>query len=239
MKLYELKAITPPDLIPKRIPVRSFDKTDMFSMVPKNGVRIGNHGVQASAFTTDNEPGTATKIIRDAGNLKSDAYFKYVSTLAKNDRISKNPYFPKIYGVNIKDDKNGRARYSVEMERLLDFNSLSMEEMYMLGDKMFFNFYAFAKDARARMRDDLGKIDAKMQSAETASFAIMKAMERVIKYRAKVETYIKDPNLKGALLILKSLIKNDSGVNPDIHTGNIMVRRGPGGPQLVITDPVI
>lgn len=234
MKLHELQTITSADLEPKS----SGNPSTFKHLIPKDAEELGDNGKFASTFTTKDEPGTATKIIRSTSNLKSDAYFKYVSALAKNDRISKNPYFPRIYHIKVEKDRSGMSRYKVEMERLHEFDSLSMEEMYMLGEKMFFNFYAFAKDARARMRDDLGVPNAKMQSKQTAAFAILKAMERVITYGAKVETYIKDPNLKGALLILKSLVK-DHDANPDIHDGNIMVRRGPGGPQLVITDPII
>ena len=234
MKLFEIKTITPKDFEPKRV---GNPKGSYTHLIPKNSEELG-FGSYGTVFTTKDEPGTITKIVRNATNLKSDQYFKYVSALAKNDRISRNPYFPKIYSIKIEKDRSGMSRYSVDMESLLNFDSLSIEEMYMLGEKMFFNFYAFAKDARARIQDVLGMKDAKMQSKKTASFAIMKAMERVIVYGAKVETYIKDPNLKGALLILKSLV-NKHEASPDIHSGNIMVRRGPGGPQLVITDPVV
>jgi hypothetical protein len=57
-------------------------------------------------------------------------------------------------------------------------------------------------------------------------------------------TNIKDPELKRALIVLRGFIKKSrKGDNdprgPDIHGGNIMVRRGPFAPQLVFTDPVV
>jgi len=249
MKLHEVKTITPADLVPVRAKV---DPYSHHSMIPKGALPIksvnrgpgafddddyhNSSGLYATTYATPDEPGTAHRIIRSATNLKSDGYFKYVSALAKNDRITKNPYFPKIYSVNVKEDEKGLARYAVEMEALLDFDSLSAEEMQMLGERMFFNFHSMLKHYRARM-NELGIKDAKLTDHKTLQFTLLKGMENLFSYSSKAMTYIKDPNLKGAMLILSSLVKKQN-TNPDIHDGNLMIRRGPGGPQIVITDPV-
>ena len=245
MKLHEVKTITPADLTPVRGAVNPWSHQDMIprGAKPIKQVNSGKEdddgessGLWASTYATPDEPGTAHKIIRSAVNLKSDAYFKYVSALAKNDRITSNPYFPKIYNVTVKQDEKGLSRYAVEMEALLDFSTLSVEEMQMLGDRMFFNFEPMLKHYRARMTE-LGVKDAKLTDHKTLQFALLKALENLFTYNTKAITYIKDPKLKAAMLILSSLVKKDR-VAPDIHDGNLMIRRGPGGPQIVITDPV-
>jgi hypothetical protein len=111
----------------------------------------------------------------------------------------------------------------------------------MLGERMFFNFAGFAKEYVARRKEIVPsqhRDKVSMQSKATAGFVLLKAIEKCIGYGEQVATYIKDPRLKEAMIILRSLIKNDHDVAADIHDGNVMVRRGPGGPQLVLTDPV-
>lgn len=239
MKLNELQLVQPKQLTPRKTNMGPAELSR--DMIPKNARRIGDDSSYGRVFATQEDPGTVTKIVKRTDDLKQDAYFQYVSAMAKNDRISRNPYFPKIYNIKVRKDEYGIYVYSVEMERLQEFNTLSKEEVSMLGERMFFNFRLMAKDAAARRRelaptehrnrintDDFGSV----------AFAMMKGIEKVIYEGDKVATYIKDPNLRAALTILKHLVKSNSNINPDIHPGNIMVRRTPGGPQIVIADPV-
>ena len=48
---------------------------------------------------------------------------------------------------------------------------------------------------------------------------------------------LKDPLFKEALRAI-AWLSNEHGSSVDIHDDNVMIRRGPTGPQLVITDPL-
>ena len=49
---------------------------------------------------------------------------------------------------------------------------------------------------------------------------------------------IKDPNLKQAVMFIKSVLRQNTRFFTDVHDENIMVRRGRHAPQLVFTDPL-
>jgi len=84
-------------------------------------------------------------------------------------------------------------------------------------------------------------------TVERALFAeiksAMSAPERHARGYKGPSTNIKDPEFKRALMILKGFVTKSHTTGdyrgPDIHSGNIMVRRGPYAPQLVFTDPVV
>lgn len=237
MKLNELKTITPKDLTPKQYNVGR--EAVVKKLMPKNAQQLGINGLYGSAYHNPDDPGTVTKVVRAVDDYEKDAYFKYVSALAKNDRISNNPFFPRIYKIQVTKDNEGRNMYSVEMETLLDFGTLSSEECNMIGERLFFNYAGFERDALARAKEIASTERRKAISTESnAKFALLKAMGKCLERPEQVATYIKDPKLKAALMILQSLLKKNRNMASDIHEGNIMVRRGPGGPHLVITDPI-
>lgn len=228
MKLNELKTVTSQDLETQK-QYKLGHYATFKKLKPKAATRLGEPGKYATTFGSELDPGTATKIVRKCPDIKKDAYFKYVSALAKNDRISNNLYFPRIYGIKIVKDKQGNDLYSVNMERLADWDTLSEEEMDMLGERLFFNYTGWKKQAYALSRQK--------DSKSVSSYALLHAMQKAIGNYNQVTTYIKDPKLKHALILLRGLVK-DNDVLQDIHAGNVMIRRGPGGPQLVLTDPV-
>jgi len=221
-------------------------------------------GFYSTAHATTEEPGTAVKVARPIQNLEHDAYFNYVSTLAKHKEGSDNRYFPKIYDVKVFQDRKGKYTYSVDMERLQKFSSLSLDEMLQIGNHIFNNFDQMIADANEKKklmkRHDA---EAKRQnfdprphhkeysiSPEAYEWAVQSALIRgigkCIGVNADPATNIKDAELKRAIIILRSFVnksQSDSDINkrraPDVHQGNIMVRRGPFMPQLVITDPVV
>jgi len=240
MKLSEFKTITPKDLTPKQYKLGNIAATR--KLLPKNAERIGSTDARfGRVYVNPEEPGTATKIVRKVEDIHSDAYFKYISALAKNDRITNNPFFPRIYKVRVVKDKQGKDLYSVEMERLQDFDTLSAEECNMLGQKLFFNYAGFERDMLARKKEitpTQHRDEVSLEDRGDAGFVLLKAIGKCLENPEQVATYIKDPKLKAALVILQGMLKRDVGLVPDIHSGNIMVRRGPGGPQLVITDPI-
>ena len=227
-------------------------------------------GMYATAFSSEQEPGTVRKISnpRTIDTIEKDAYLNYIKMISENDRFTSNPYFPKIYDVQVKKltTKDDNARpwemyvYAVDMERLQKYDSLSNEEALMLGEKMFNDFKGIAHDmiekktveiddgARLAFANPLPKDRGReKRNAYTWYTGVLVdfihyAITGGSKHPSMTTTIYKDPELKKAVMLLRSLkSKADfKGITLfyDIHDENIMVRRGPGGPHLVFTDPL-
>lgn len=244
MRLYEITTpLTPDKFEPKDI---ESAKDAEFGMDDQEFIGGGLFG---NAFSTPQEPGTVRKVVGPRHKL--DSYFHYVQFISKNERFTSNSYFPKIFDIQVKKFPDKRTHvtryqyaYAVDMERLHEFNTLSQKEARMLGNRIFYNFdeIAVGKDARKNLGSDM---DWKK--------ALITLIGRVVEWGAdrtsRYTTSIKDVQFKKAVMLLQGLHRkawvgrNDPGgmgsMAFDLHKGNIMVRRGPGGPHLVITDPVV
>ena len=224
----------------------------------RDAEEIGS-GLFATVFSTKQEPGTVRKIsnIMDENEFKRDAYFKYVQLLAKNDRFTSNPYFPKIYDIQVMKfplEPNDPTTfydhaYAVDIERLHKWKTLSDKEALMLGKRMFHNFKRVASD---HIQSNTVKSNRPRPPKNTQEqlvhvdwrSALMDFLDELIGALNPEEysTIIKDPNFKKTVLLIRSLRNKardaEQSMFYDIHSGNIMIRRGPGGAQLVFTDPV-
>lgn len=242
MRLYEVSSLSKDQFKPQRRdnPIaigKDFGQEDQ--------EEIGS-GMYATAFSTPQEPGTVRKMMTDPQrDLKGDAYFQYVNLIAKNDRMTKNLYFPKIFDIQVRSfyrkDFTGNENlgteyvYAVDMERLLPFSSLSSEEARMLGNKMFFDFER--KHRPNRVVSGTAKIDYRHELSGRIEDTFMGKgpyMDSDL-----TATVIKDKHYKQAVTLIKGMIEKSEGMHQDMHDENIMVRRGPGGPHIVITDPVM
>ncbi len=226
--------------------------------------RLGT-GFYATTYAEKGEPGTAIKVARPIFNLEHDAYFQYVSMLAKHKEGTDNRYFPKIYDVKVFADEHGKYTYSVDMERLSPFRDLSVDELLRIGNHIFNNFDQMVADANEKKRnmkyqDRMAKRqfgssrqhskEDKIKDTESYIWAVQRAITsgigKCLGPNADPATNIKDSELKRALIMLRAMINKSQSETefskrrgPDVHQGNIMVRRGPFMPQLVITDPVV
>lgn len=223
MRLYEITTpLTPDKFEPGQVPSR---KSINFGM--DNQEEIGS-GIFGTAFSTPEEPGTVRKVVGPLHNL--DAYFKYLQLISKNERFTNNPYFPKIFDLQVKQfqyekDERPYYMYAVDMERLHPLDTLSDKEIELIVDRIFYAEKAFRWSSN-ELADVVEKV---LRQTSRAKIPAAK--------RSKFSTAIKDTKFKHAVLLLQSLFRKEQ-FSFDIHTGNLMVRRGPGGPQLVITDPV-
>lgn len=254
MRLYEItNTLTPDKFSPEQVKQPHDVKFDI-----PDQEEIGS-GMFATVFSTQQEPGTVRKISNkmDEREFREDAYFKYVRLLAKNDRFTSNPYFPKIYDMQVKkfslapDDPSTFYDYvyAVDIERLHDWKTLSNKEALMLGKKMFHNFKQVASEQIERNTTISNRPRPPKNTQQNLvdihwRAVLMSFINSFIGalYPEKQSTIIKDPNFKKTILLIRSL-KNkaksdDETMFYDIHKGNIMIRRGPSGPQLVFTDPV-
>lgn len=185
-------------------------------------VKVLGAGVYGSAIQPANSH-EAMKISRGTSNLERDAYFQYVSALARNpDVMMTNPYFPRIYKIKTFANSNtesARRKYFffVQMEKLQPLSSCSREE---LG--YFFNKYASEK-----LTDD---------TVQTVSMEdLLDGVGALFHHMFDGSAGVQDKLLRQA----KQFITNLKVGIMDMHSGNIMVRRTSVGPQLVITDPLV
>lgn len=143
-----------------------------------------------------------------------DVYPQFIEELINSDQ-KMNPYFPRVYGMKSYNDKSDDKLHKFNIERLEDLRQLSAEEMDHIMSLI--------------MEDDVRKawnIDNERMLAWFISEAIKKN---------SVRKEIKDKNLYDALTFLSKFLKKNWFL--DLHSENMMFRRTPYGPQLVITDP--
>lgn len=239
MRLYEISSLTKDQFIPR--PSGSPEDIGK-EFGQKDQEEIGS-GMYATAFSTPEEPGTVRKLVGPLDKLENDAYFKYVKMLTENDRMSSNPYFPKIFDIQVrrfyrknftgKVNLSVKYMYAVDMERLLPFESLSQKEARMLGNKMFYDFERQTKPIRYRAGSgDPSEPRNYFEGLETMITEVFDDW-----FRERLLTSIKDSRFKQAVMLIRKL-ETDESIAMDIHSENIMIRRGVGGPQIVITDPV-
>lgn len=221
MRLFEVTPITPDKFNPKTTDLPSPDHTE----------QVGDEGSYATAYSSKTEPGTIKKVVQQS-DIRNDAYYHYIQTLAKNQRYTANPYFPKIFDIHVYEDLLGTHSYVVEMERLHPLNSLSDEEVWTIGRNLFDGFDNFAHRVQPTS-DAIAKLITHIMSGR-----FYPSKNKPGSARHRMIDNVKDPKLKQALLLIRDLYRKNRNYFIDTHTDNIMVRRGRFTPQLVLTDPI-
>ena len=191
--------------------------------VPMNLQKLGkwsrkdiNHSGGAYARGTEDpsDPFLYRKKSRMPSNLENDAYYQYIKYI--NPYANSNPFFPKVYEIILKKDSQGNIKPDYRIEKLVslkdaaDQTGRSLDQIFI--DKYFNNEY-----------DDY-------------DLDYLLIIRKCI-YQDYFDL-IKDKKLKEAILIIRNFLEKFPNFDEDLHSGNVMVRFGPGGPQLVFTDPV-
>lgn len=205
--------------------------------------RIGS-GYEADAYSNENDPGNIDKIAKP-GKIKSlsnDAYYQYLDALAHNERIANNPFFPRIFNLKTFRSKDGKYTYKVNMEKLNPLDTLSLEELVRIGNELFSDFNAVYQE-RKEGHESVNKMRTKSEYATNvltrlAQTALAQCFHSVLTASGP-STNIKNAHLKQAMMLIRSVLYKNKRFVADLHKGNIMVRRGPFAPQLVITDPIV
>ena len=249
MKLFELITATPDRLTPRAAPKSlPTDKINRYGSVedPDKDVEAIGSGSFGTAYSSTREPGTVTKVVHST-DLEHDAYFQYVSMLLKYQRSDSNPYFPKIYDVHpFKEPEGSRHSFTVEMERLHDLDTLSPKEVSSIGDKIFYNYKQLASRTIVNKKRYQAHRKMSWETSEAREHEDVGVLIGLIKKTVdirwgpakKLFSMVKDPDLKKAILLIRKIQNELVHSFFDLHVGNFMVRRGPTGPHLVITDPL-
>lgn len=207
--------------------------------------RVG-HGAFARVWSSDKKPGEVTKVAKEFASLNKDAYYQYLDMISRNERMSSNPYFPKVNRLRVVKGRDGGFTYTADIESLHPLESLGIEELEAIGEHTFNDFDGLcaivAKSWGKYKTDGRPTEDEQSQRTEIRKVVLERTilvyLGKAMWHSTGVATYIRDPNLKQAVMMIRHLIKSNPGIGPDIHSGNVMVRRGRFMPQLVFTDPV-
>lgn len=256
MKLYEIQTITPKDLRYRKVHQPIEDIHAQWSRARRQpGHTHHGTGAYASVYSSEKDPGTVEKIAsaNRARQLSDDGYYLYLDMLSHNERMQNNPYFPKIYSLKSwKDPKTYKAIYSVKMEKLVPLSKLSLEQIEAIGERIFSNFDQIKKEIYEKAKKHGYKNPKSpgraLGSSDREYFEDYKIKDLALWYIAHyinsainsgVTTYIIDPQLRQAVALIRGILVKREQRMDDLHQENIMARLGPGGAQLVITDPVV
>jgi len=164
--------------------------------------------------------------IKPRGNLMSDGYYAFISDLIEfYKRHGPNPYLPRIYNIHHVEDSEGEKIYTADIERLFELDTLTKKDIESIFYRMFGQEY---EDKGA---DDDFEMASMMEAVITA---LRNAVELNEYTFGKLQ--ISDEQLIKALRFIRNVA--EEGYWIDVRLPNIMVRRTPHGPQLVLTDPI-
>lgn len=181
--------------------------------IPKPADEIGR-GVFSRVVPHPEDPHLVQKYnIHPLGPKRArvaDGFEQYVDFLIKYNLMD-NVHFPKVYKVKTVTDAGGERKNFYEIEKLYPLRQMTDEELASISENVFGSSYTLVPS----------------NIAERIEYAVTDTA-----WREK----IKSESLKNAIEALVKISK-ESDFSLDIHEDNIMFRRTPHGPQLVISDP--
>lgn len=153
-----------------------------------------------------------------------DGYNAYIKYVIDNDLMD-NPHFPRVYNITKIKDKAGKFIYTYDVEKLNDLNSMTREDYEAIINTHFnsnaMHFADFDSDSVWENAMRMAKVVRSGIQSDTPSYftgSFRDAVKKIIADRYNIRR------------------ENGSAVGLDVHAGNIMFRRTPHGPQLVLTD---
>lgn len=172
-------------------------------------------GTYARGEEIKDDPHLYKKQSHYPSNLELDAYYSYVQHI--KPLIGGNPFFPRVYVVNLKKDLNGKVIPSYNIEKLSTPDNFSTEALIAMCKTLFHNVPDLydVDDIQEFYADQIG--DA-LQSENYSN--------------------IKNTKLKQALELIVKIKNSTDGFSYDTSLNNFMFRGTPYGPQLVLTDPL-
>lgn len=217
---------------------------------PKDPNFLGRGAFSRAETHPNLPPGMIVRYGRAGGAAKYDGYLNWLKQLVKGERMASNPYLPRIYNIKFIDE----SQYVIIMEKLNDFKTASSAEIEAIGDLAFGQggnllqtlLYHSPRHVTEGYQDSDERIKRRKYSSEEQReeaiqrnknefirAAFPKMLQNVVEGNVSTDV-ISDDALKEAL----SFIGDAEFGAKDMHNGNIMIRRGPTGAQLVITDPL-
>lgn len=190
---------------------------------------IGRPSAYASVYNDPDDSHMALKRTKS-----NDPYVKYLKWLNDNeDSMSSNPYFPRVY----KQSASNGETVDLQMEKLREFDTLNSKELEVATKRMVGKtprelIDAYLEDYQAM--DDFNSIKRRIEQQPHRAVG-----DYIKKTAARGEfSKFKDPQFRQAVKAIYAIHKDSPGTMVDMHAGNLMIRRGPYGPQVVVIDPL-
>lgn len=196
--------------------------TDRIKKNPK--VKTLGAGYFSSVYAHDDNPHDVMKFPRKEYNKGDvDGFRIFMSALAADKEMQSNPYFPRFRMIR-KFEKGKEHSYTARMERLFPLESLEVEDLYSILERIYSD--EFAKEVLDR--SNTPQLYFFKQVAKTVGHTVEKGwdLEKVT-----------DPLFEQAADWIHELGLRE-GFYVDLHFNNMMVRRTPYGSQLVLSDPL-
>ena len=183
-------------------------------VMKKGGEHLGT-GHFSSVYTNPKRsPHDARKVSRPRDFRQIDGFYHYMVELEKWPDNG-NPYFPRFSAIKIYHGPEDMTVYSAQMEKLFPAKS-GMTERIALFRRIF--------------GDEKAESYAKRHS-------LFEVIEAAINEYGNLSDSIVDKDLLSAAAFIRRVSeKHSAGV--DIHSDNLMFRRGRYGLQVVISDPL-
>lgn len=196
---------------------------------------------------TPNDPGTVTKtqFDSDAGSTMSaygkmdkpiDLYYVWVKMCSADSNMAKNPYLPRVYVVDDREDINGQRMPRYKMEKLysLSDESINSEMLITIARKI-----AISEDIIEDYTNNAIQY-AEDEGYDPGSIIKSQMIKLIIKhvhgiYYGDVSQY---GNISRAINMVYKIKKGFVEANLDMRKSNFMIRLTSVGPQLVFTDPI-
>jgi len=220
----------------------------------KPGVKSGSFGY---VVDTPNDPGTVTKTAFDsdahhAGSKYKfdkviDAYYIWIRMCAKHSRMAQNPFLPRVYVVDEREDDTGQRVPRYQMEKMYAPNT------EMINSDMLMGMAEQLGVSKDRLDNALVEVRSDILNHEQYFGTPMpeerkeKEMKReiwgeIIRALGRNQFEFVNKELQQALALVEHIISTwpqESGrIWEDMHSGNFMIRITNVGPQLVFTDPI-
>lgn len=240
MKLYEVTDVDVRKLTPKKAPTHGKAQGSLI-LPKKNKERLGA-GSGGIVSSRKDDPGTVRKNVTARRELKNDGYFNFIKALVSSK--NSNRYFPHIYDVNVTEADeeevlglmvNAGKYYAVDAERLHSLDTLEDDEAIMLIDSMFDVAHIVRRNV---FRDNKQfKKDIQIDPHSMIVRILLKIFDADISKR-DARAIVKDDELWDAIQFINNVVNSNVKFEHDIRIPNVMIRRGPGGPHIVLPDPV-
>lgn len=185
-------------------------------------------GVYAAVFLNPGDMQTVKKIASVAQNKwERDGYYAYIMEIGKQNKEHPNPYLPQIIGVKRFSNDEG------------DYMEVEIEKLYPVTREYTDVVGALEKLYQTRFEEEdfdlLGISPYSLLTITTRDYFFDSSI-RIKTLPTTGEVLELSPDFKEAVEVVRKAKKQFMSL--DIHLGNLMIRRTPYGPQLVITDPL-
>lgn len=204
----------------------------------KRNIKILGAGQEAIVFKEPNDLGVVKVMSSPDADLNQNPYVRYINVARRYAKS--NPFLPRIEASS-QQKISPKVWQEVKAQAGIDDNdpyynvpaalvTYRMEELHPISDLDL-------EQLKAVYLKTFGEQQQVDQATDTRTILNLITQQLKALFNGELDKSNINPELINALNIVRGIrLKTNSAY--DLHGRNMMVRYGPGGPQLVITDPL-